>query len=41
MLALYADDSIYVLDVHSGAVATIVQTGAYARVIAVIGQGGI
>ena len=40
-LALYADNAIYVLDVHSGAVATIVQTGAYARVIAVIGQGGI
>lgn len=40
-LALYADNAIYVLDVQSGAVATIVQTGAYARVIAVIGQGGI
>ena len=41
VLALYADNSIYVLDVQSGAVATIVQTNAYARVIAVIGQGGI
>lgn len=41
MLTLYADNAIYVLDISTGAVATVVQTEAYARVIAVVGQGGI
>jgi hypothetical protein len=41
ILTLYGDDSLYALDVQSGAVATIVQTGAYARIIAVVGAGGV
>jgi len=41
ILTLYGDGTLYGLDVQSGAVATIVQTGAYARIIAVVGAGGV
>jgi hypothetical protein len=41
ILTLYGDGTLYALDVQSGAVATIVQTGAYARIIAVVGAGGV
>ncbi len=41
ILTLYGDGSLYAMDIQSGAVATIVQTGAYARIIAVVGVGKI
>jgi hypothetical protein len=41
ILTFYGDDSLYAMDIQTGAVATIVQTGAYARIIAVLGPGGI
>ena len=41
ILTLYGDGSLYAMDIQSGAVATIAQTGAYARIIAVVGVGGI
>lgn len=40
ILTMYGDGSIYALDVQSGEVTTIVQTGAYARIVAVVGMGG-
>jgi hypothetical protein len=41
ILTVYGDGSLYAIDIQSGAVATIVQTGAYARIIAVVGVGRI
>jgi hypothetical protein len=41
ILTLYGDGTLYALDVQSGAVATIAQTGAYARIIAVVDPGGV
>lgn len=41
ILTFYADNSLYALDVQNGAVTTIVQTNAYARMIAVAGIGGV
>jgi hypothetical protein len=41
ILTFYGDGKLYAVDIQSGAVATIAQTGAYARVIAVVGVGGI
>ena len=41
ILTLYGDGSLYAMDIQSGAVATIAQTGAYARIIAVVGEGKI
>ncbi len=41
ILTFYGDNSLYALDVRSGTVATIVQTSAYARMIAVVGTGGM
>ena len=41
ILTFYADNSLYALDVQSGAVASIVQTSAYARILAVVGPGGV
>ncbi|GAC1350284.1 MAG: hypothetical protein NVSMB27_31320 [Ktedonobacteraceae bacterium] len=41
ILTFYGDDTLYALDIQSGAVATIVQTGVYARIIAVVGAGGV
>lgn len=40
ILTFYADESLYALDVQSGAITSIVQTSSYARVIAVVGMGG-
>ncbi|TMD68376.1 MAG: hypothetical protein E6I91_04620 [Chloroflexi bacterium] len=40
ILTFYGDNSLYAMDVQTGAVATIVQTGAYARIIAVLSLGG-
>lgn len=40
ILTFYADGSLYALDINSGAETTIVQTGAYARVVAVVGSPG-
>lgn len=40
ILTFYGDDSLYALDVQSGEVTTIVQTGVYARIVAVVGMGG-
>jgi len=40
ILTFYGDDALYALDVQSGEVTTIVQTGAYARIVAVVGMGG-
>ena len=39
ILTLYGDGTLYAMDIGNGAVATIAQTGAYARVIAVTGAG--
>ena len=41
ILTFYADDALYALDVQSGAVTTITQTSAYARIVAVVGMGGV
>ena len=41
ILTIFADGSLYAMDIQSGAVATIAQTGAYARLIAVVGVGRI
>lgn len=41
VLTFYADGTLYALDIKSGAVATIAQTGAYARIIAVVGLDGV
>jgi hypothetical protein len=41
ILTFYGDGKLYAVDILSGAVATIAQTGVYARVIAVVGIGGI
>lgn len=41
ILTFFADNSLYALDVRGGTVATIVQTSAYARMIAVVGTGGV
>jgi len=38
VLTFYADGTLYALDIHSGAVTTVLQTGAYARIIAVVGN---
>jgi hypothetical protein len=40
-MTLYADGTLYAWDIHSGAVAPIVQTGTYARIIAVVGSGNL
>ncbi len=40
ILTFFADNSLYALDVQGGAVTTIMQTNAYARMIAVTGLGG-
>jgi hypothetical protein len=39
ILTLYADGTLYAMDIRNGTVATIAQTGAYARIIAVAGAG--
>lgn len=39
VLTLYGNDTLYAVDMQSGAVATIVETGTYARLIAVFGNG--
>jgi outer membrane protein assembly factor BamB len=41
ILTFYSDGSLYALNTRTGAVATIAQTAAYARIIAVIGQDGV
>jgi len=41
ILTFYGDNSLYALDVRNGAVTTIVETSAYARMIAVVGMGGV
>jgi WD40-like Beta Propeller Repeat len=37
ILTFYSDGSLYALDIKSGAVTTLVQTGVYARIIAIVG----
>jgi Tol biopolymer transport system component len=39
ILTFYSDGSLYALDIRTGATATIVQTQAYAHIIAVVEQG--
>lgn len=39
VLTFYGNDTLYAVDMQSGAVATIVETGVYARLIAVINDG--
>lgn len=39
ILTFYADGTVYAVDVHTGSITTIVQTGTYARIIAAVGQG--
>jgi hypothetical protein len=41
VLTFYADKALYALDVQSGAVAKIVQTGTYARIIGIVGTGTV
>ncbi|GAC1379475.1 MAG: hypothetical protein NVSMB33_04790 [Ktedonobacteraceae bacterium] len=41
ILTFYGDGTLYALDIRSGAVTTVVQTGAYARVIADVGVGDV
>ena len=41
ILTFYGDETLYAMDIQTGAVATIVQTGAYARIVGVVGAGGI
>ncbi len=41
ILTFYADGSLYALDVNSGEVATIIQTGAYSQVVAIAQQSAI
>ncbi len=41
ILTFYGDETLYAMNVQTGAVATITQTGAYARIIAVVGAGGM
>lgn len=38
VITFYADGTLYALDIRSGAVATVLQTAAYARIIAVVGK---
>ncbi len=38
ILTFYADNNLYAIDIHTGAVTTIVETKAYARIIAVVGH---
>ena len=40
ILTFYGDGSLYALDVQNDEVTTIEQTGAYARIVAVVGMGG-
>ena len=39
VLTFYSDGTLYALDIHSGAMSTIVQTGTYAHIIAIVEQG--
>ncbi len=39
VVTMYGDGAIYALDVQSGALTTVNQTGGYARILAVIGTG--
>jgi len=41
ILTFYGDGTLYALDIQSGAVETIAQTKAYARIIAVVGLGSV
>lgn len=41
ILTFYSDGTLYAMDISSGAVATIAQTGTYARVIGVVSAGGV
>ncbi len=41
VVTLYADGTLYALDIQHGTIATLVQTGAYARIIGAVGTGGI
>jgi PQQ enzyme repeat len=40
ILTFYGDGVLYAIDISTGAVATIAQTGAYTRVIAVVSVDG-
>jgi hypothetical protein len=40
-ITFYADNTVYALDVQSGAVAKITHTGTYARIIGVVGTGTV
>jgi hypothetical protein len=39
VLTFYSDGVLYALDIHSGAMSTIVQTGTYAHIVAIVEQG--
>jgi hypothetical protein len=41
IVTFYADGALYALDIHTGAVTAILQTTAYARIIAVVGTNQI
>jgi Tol biopolymer transport system component len=39
VLTFYSDGALYALDIRSGAVSTIAQTGSYAHIVAIVEQG--
>ncbi len=39
VLTFYSDSALYALDIHSGAISTIAQTGTYAHIVAIVEQG--
>lgn len=39
VLTFYSDGALYALDIHSGAMSKIAQTGAYAHIVAIVEQG--
>jgi hypothetical protein len=41
ILTFYADGSLYALDIDSGQVATIIQTGTYSQIVAIVQQSAI
>lgn len=41
VITFYSDNTLYALDIQTGALATIIQTTAYAHAIAIVGQGQI
>lgn len=40
-ITFYSDNALYVLDIQTGALATIIQTTAYAHIVTIVGQGQV